>query len=135
MPLTTLACTAVDQVYFAKEEVIDNCLRYFPTDSALFFTEEGDRILHTKQRKHLQPVIRWLNRQLNLSLEATTNMSRKIDHSPETIETIRRILESSNHAMGSHGAEPSAPPPSTRLGFPSVSYTNMKRSRLLIAYQ
>jgi chaperone required for assembly of F1-ATPase len=69
-------------------------LRYFPTDSALFFTEEGDRILHTKQRKHLQPVIRWLNRQLNLSLEATTNMSRIIDHSPETIETIRRILAS-----------------------------------------
>lgn len=93
MPLTTLASTAIDQVLVNREEVIQNCLKYLPTDSALYFTDEGDRILLAKQRKYLSPAIRYLNRHLLVNLEPTTAVASKIQHDADTIAKFRAVLE------------------------------------------
>lgn len=92
MPLTTIASTAIDQVLPSMEDVRRNCLRYLPTDSALYFTSEDDRILYAQQRKHLSPVIRQLNRLLLTDLEPTQVVSRRIEHSPETIKTFEDVV-------------------------------------------
>lgn len=97
MPLTTLASTSIDQVQINREEVIQNCFKYLPTDSALYFTEEHDRILLAKQRKHLSPAIRHLNRNMGVNLEPTTNLSSKIVHDEETIAKFRTVLERMDH--------------------------------------
>lgn len=93
MPLMTLTCTAIDQVRYSRDEVIDNCVRYFPTDAALFFTDEGDRVLLGQQRKHLMPPIRWLNRHLGIDIEPTTTMVGRIQHSDEALAAVRKVFE------------------------------------------
>lgn len=93
MPLTTLSSTAIDQVLPNMEDIKQNCMRYLPTDSALFFTSEEDRILLSKQRKYLSPAIRHLNRQLRIELEPTTHMARRIEHSEETLKTVRAVFD------------------------------------------
>lgn len=93
MPLMTLASTAIDQVLVNREEVIQNCLKYLPTDSALYFTDEVDRILLAKQRKYLSPAIRYLNRHLLVNLEPTTAVASKIQHDADTVAKFRAVLE------------------------------------------
>lgn len=103
MPVMTLVSTAIDQIQnneiesdsstSQKQIVVENCMKYLPTDSILFFTKDFDRILLTKQRKHLSPIIKALNRQLSLQLNSTTEVTTKLQHSKDTIEKIRQILE------------------------------------------
>lgn len=105
MPIMTLASTAIDQIQFndnnsltssgndaSKEFIVQNCLKYLPTDSLLFFTNDSDRILLKKQRKFLLPIIKTLNRYLHLNIEPTKAMTAKVQHSPETIAKIEQIL-------------------------------------------
>lgn len=93
MPLMSLASTAIDQVRYDRETTIETCMKYLPTDSALFFTNESDRILLTKQRTHLSPVIRWVSRQLRVEIQTTTEMSGRIKHSEKTVKAFQDMLE------------------------------------------
>ncbi len=101
MPIMTLMSTAIDQIQFndndssektQREIVIDNCMKYLPTDSLLFFTNDMDRILLKKQRKFLTPIIKSLNRHLSLQVSSTTDITNKVQHTPETIDNVRGIL-------------------------------------------
>lgn len=93
MPLTTLASTAIDQVQVNREDVVKTCLKYLPTDSALYFTDEADRILLNKQRKYLSPAIRYLNRHLQVNLEPVQHVAQKIQHDAETLAKFRAVLD------------------------------------------
>ena len=94
MPLMTLACTAIDQVSVSADSTKDTCLKYLPTDSALFFTHDDDRILLKKQNDHYRPVIRWFKRTLDVELETSQAMTAKIKHPVETVEKLTRIIDS-----------------------------------------
>lgn len=111
MPLMTLASTAIDQVLVNREEVIQNCLKYLPTDSALYFTDEGDRILLAKQRKYLSPAIRYLNRHLLVNLEPTTAVASKIQHDADTVAKFRAVLERMVRRQQPFPPLPLNPPP------------------------
>ena len=93
MPLMSLASTAIDQVQYDRETAIATCMKYLPTDAALFFTNETDRVLLAKQRKHLSPVIRWVSRQLRVDIQTTTEMAGRIKHPEETVNAFRTMLE------------------------------------------
>jgi chaperone required for assembly of F1-ATPase len=112
MPIMTLLSTAIDQIQYndnttaipiedldtsqiTKTVVIENCLKYLPTDTLLFFTTESDRILLNKQRKHLSPIIKGLNRSIfgEAALTPTTDVTSKVKHSEETVNRIRGILQ------------------------------------------
>jgi chaperone required for assembly of F1-ATPase len=111
MPFMTLIATAIDQIQYnelnqlcetmdstslgvssQKQFVIDNCMRYLPTDSLLFFTNQSDRILLKKQKKYLTPIIKALNRQFGFSIQSTSEMTSKMQHSPETLDKIETLL-------------------------------------------
>lgn len=92
MPMMTLASTALDQIALDPETTINNCMRYLPTDSALFMTNDMDRILLLKQKQQYSPVVRWINRQMNTDLESTQSMSGRINHSEESVKKIRQAL-------------------------------------------
>lgn len=92
MPMMTLASTALDQIAQDRDTTINNCMRYLPTDSALFMTNDMDRILLLKQKQLYSPVVRWVNRQLNTDLETTQSMSGRIKHSEESVAKIRKAL-------------------------------------------
>lgn len=116
MPIMTLLSTAIDQIQFndntattpiedldtsqiTKTVVIENCLKYLPTDTLLFFTTESDRILVNKQRKYLSPIIKGLNRSIfgEAALTPTTDVTSKVKHSEETVNRIRGILQRMDH--------------------------------------
>lgn len=97
MPLMTLASTAIDQVSLDPSVTIANCLKYLYTDSSLFFTHEGDRILLKKQQDHLQPAVEWLNSLLGVRLKTTTEMARRIDHPQEVVDKVSNLLEGMDH--------------------------------------
>jgi ATP synthase F1 complex assembly factor 2 len=97
MPMMTLATTAIDQVQFDPEYARKTCLRYLPTDTALFFTSDEDRILLKKQKQVFQPIIRWLSRTLDIELETTQSMSGRLTHPKKSVEKIEKIVNSLDH--------------------------------------
>jgi chaperone required for assembly of F1-ATPase len=92
MPLMSLVSTAIDQIKGNPQETIDTCIRYLPTDAALFFTTDSDRILLMKQKQHLQPVVRWLSRLLKIDLQTTTSMARRIAHPDDVVKKLIRVM-------------------------------------------
>jgi ATP synthase mitochondrial F1 complex assembly factor 2 len=93
MPLMSLASTAIDQIAVDRDITIANCVKYLPTDSALFFTSPEDRILLKKQKLHLQPVIKALNKKLQIDLQTTQAMNGRNQQSENTVVTIHRVVE------------------------------------------
>ncbi len=92
MPLMTIASTAIDQIQPDPSSAIATCMKYLPTDSALFFTNELDRVLLAKQRKHLSPIIRWVNRHMRIELSSTTDMTGKISHPENVTNSFEQLL-------------------------------------------
>ena len=76
----TLATTAIDQVQIDPDYARKTCLRYLPTDTALFLASDEDRLLLKKQKQVFQPVISWFYRTLDIELETTQSMTGKINH-------------------------------------------------------
>ena len=94
MPLTTLACTAIDQVAADPNVAREVCLKYLPTDTALFFTSDEDRILLAKQKQHFQPIVRWFQNAFDVELLTTQNVSKKLEHPEDTVAKITHIVHS-----------------------------------------
>ena len=88
----TLVSTAIDQISPHPEITIGNCLKYLPTDSALFFTSDDDRLLLSQQRQNYSPVVKWFNKFFGLQLTTTTSIFKKIDHSPEALSKIAAYI-------------------------------------------
>ena len=93
MPMMTLASTAIDQIMPNDYQVKKTCLSYLPTDTAIFFTADTDRILLKKQRQHFQPILRWLSRSFNINLATSQHMSGRVSHSLETAAKIESIID------------------------------------------
>ena len=93
MPMMSLASTAIDQVLEDPDTTINTCMKYLPTDAALFITPEFDRILLAKQHEYFFPVINWLKNDLGLSLSTTDSMAGRISHPEDTVERVRSLLE------------------------------------------
>lgn len=100
MPLMTLASTSIDQVQVEPHIAISNCMKYLPTDSALFHTHDLDRLLLAKQRQHLMPVVRWTEKFFRINLEVTSSMAGRIQH-PEEIHTKLKqtLLKMDHHTL------------------------------------
>ena len=97
MPMMILASTAIDQIQPDSMQVKKTCLSYLPTDTALFFSDEEDRILLKKQRQHFQPITRWIKRTLRVELTSTHTMSGKIVHSPEAVRRVEWMVDHMDH--------------------------------------
>jgi chaperone required for assembly of F1-ATPase len=93
MPMMTLASTAIDQVAVDPQPIINNVMKYLHTDSALYFTNETDRILLSKQREHLTPAIDWLSKTLDVKVETTRDVATKLVHPPKTVDKIFKIIQ------------------------------------------
>mmetsp|Transcript_16965 Transcript_16965/g.28746 ORF Transcript_16965/g.28746 Transcript_16965/m.28746 type:complete len:212 (-) Transcript_16965:167-802(-) len=92
MPMMSIASTALDQVKLDPETTINTCLKYLPTDSSLFLTNEMDRILLEKQKLNYLPVINWLNKELDTEIRTTDLMVGQIQHPESTTAKIESLL-------------------------------------------
>ena len=93
MPMMSIASTAIDQVEVDPSEAIQTCLKYLPTDSALFLTTETDRILLSKQKQHLTPVLKWIRKHLGVELQTTSSVAGRLEHPAEIIAKFESILK------------------------------------------
>lgn len=68
-------------------------MRYLPTDSALFFTSDSDRILLAKQKQYLAPIIDWFKNDLNIELGVMEgSMAARINHPPASVQKLEEIV-------------------------------------------
>jgi ATP synthase F1 complex assembly factor 2 len=93
MPVMGLVSTAIDQVALDRAVTVANCIKYLPTDSALFFTDSSDRILLKKQKLYLSRAIKALNRQLDVDLQTTQSMTGRLEQDEHTQHTILSVIE------------------------------------------
>ena len=94
MPLMTLASKAIDQISVDPTLARDTVLGFLPTDSALFFTNDRDRILLAKQMELLQPVVDFINKELGTEIMTTTSMAARIKHPADTLHVIKALVHS-----------------------------------------
>lgn len=97
MPLMILVSTAIDTIKPDPEHTINTCLKYIPTDTALFLTSAEDRILLKKQRQHFDPIVRWSRQQLGLDVKSTESIMGKAPIPTDTIEKARLIAKQMDH--------------------------------------
>lgn len=97
MPMMTLASTAIDQVLVDAAPTIQTCMRYIHTDSALFFTNEMDRILLQKQEQTLLPIIRWVEATIGVQLATTRTMAQRVQHSEDSLRKLERVVAGMDH--------------------------------------
>ena len=92
MPLMSLFSTAIDQIAVDPTHARSTVLSYLPTDSALFFTSEDDRILLQKQKDILGPVLQWMKDEMDIELNTTDQMTLKVEQSPEVHAKVEAIV-------------------------------------------
>lgn len=93
MPLMSLVSTTIDQVQIHRQTAIDTCIKYLPTDAALFIAPDYDRILVAQQRKYLAPVVEWAKSELGVELATTQSMAGRIAHPESTVDRIEALLQ------------------------------------------
>jgi ATP synthase F1 complex assembly factor 2 len=94
MPLTTLASVAIDQLSIDPTLAQTTVLSFLPTDSTLFYTTDGDRVLLAKQRALLQPIVDFVAKELGVEFATTTAMSYRLQHPENTVRTITALVNS-----------------------------------------
>jgi len=53
MPLMTSVCTALDQTWVLRTQIIQKCMQFLFNDTTCYFTDENDdRVLFARQKKH-----------------------------------------------------------------------------------
>ena len=93
MPMTQMMFTAIDQISVDKTPTMNTLLGYLPTDTALFFTTEDDRILLGQQRQKLEPILRWMKRTFQIELETSRgHFQGRLNHSEKSVERVQHIL-------------------------------------------
>lgn len=92
MPLMILASTAIDHILVDPSDARKTCLSFLPTDTALFQTTSGDRVLLAKQRDSHEPILKWLHDMFGVKLDTTDAMVFRIQHSDENIRRMKHIV-------------------------------------------
>lgn len=93
MPMMSIASTAIDQIQVDRTHAVDTCMRYLPTDTALFHAPDYDRILQAEQKKHFLPVLEWAQKELDMKLDTSQSMAGRIQHPEDAYVKLRSILE------------------------------------------
>ena len=93
MPMTQMMFTAIDQISVDREPTMNTLLGYLPTDTALYFTTEEDRILLGQQRQKLEPILRWLKRTFQVELKTSRgHFQGRLNHSEKSTQKVEYIL-------------------------------------------
>ena len=91
MPITGLACTAIDRVKNGRGVIIEQTVKYAETD-LLCYRAEGSQELADHQRAQWQPLLDWAAETLDARLETTEGVVPKTQP-PEALEKLRRAVE------------------------------------------
>ncbi len=91
MPITGLACTAVDRVKNGRQAIIDHTVKYAGTDLLCYRASEP-RELKDHQQAQWQPLLDWAAKTFGARLAATEGIVPKAQP-PAALEKLRRAVE------------------------------------------
>ena len=105
MPMMSLAATALDQIALDRAAVASFCLSYLQTDTACFYADSSDqwnRDLLKRQRKHFVPLHRWVDQGFELELDGidglalatSDNVMGRLSHPPRSVAAITAAVGS-----------------------------------------
>mmetsp|Transcript_4026 Transcript_4026/g.4929 ORF Transcript_4026/g.4929 Transcript_4026/m.4929 type:complete len:174 (+) Transcript_4026:1353-1874(+) len=89
MPLMTLCCTSIDRTGDNKDEIIEELMRFFTTDTVLYHIPDNPK-LYRKQRKHWLPIIDYINETYG-DVDISTSMA-VTNHPEETVQAVNAQL-------------------------------------------
>jgi len=91
MPLTTLACVALDQVRTSRVQMITQILGYLQTDTVCYRVENPEDLL-AQQQAQWDPLVEWFGSRFGAALEVTTGLFTAAP--PElALNNVRAYLE------------------------------------------
>ncbi|MAF96437.1 MAG: ATPase [Rhodospirillaceae bacterium] len=91
MPITGLACTAIDRVKNGRGAIIDHTLKYAPTDLLCYRADEPQE-LKRHQQARWQPLLDWAAEKFGARLAATEGIVPR-DQPRAALENLRRAVE------------------------------------------
>lgn len=91
MPITGLACTAIDRVKNGRQAIIDHTVKYAATD-LLCYRAEGTQELKRHQQAQWQPLLDWAAEKFGARLAATEGIIPKAQPRA-ALEKLRRAVE------------------------------------------
>ena len=91
MPITGLACTAIDRVKNGRQAIIDHTVKYAATD-LLCYRAEGPQELKRHQQAQWQPLLDWAAEKFGARLAATEGIIPKAQPRA-ALEKLRRAVE------------------------------------------
>ncbi len=91
MPITGLACTAIDRVKNGRAAIIDHTVKYAGTDLLCYRAEEP-RELKRHQQAQWQPLLDWAAKTLKVRLVVTEGIVPKAQPTA-ALEKLRRAVE------------------------------------------
>ena len=97
MPLTAIACTAIDVARPQRAELVQGITAYAETDCICYW-QEDHAALAERQRRHWQPLLDWLALTYDARLNVTTGILPAAQP-PEALNALTRAVESFD-AMG-----------------------------------
>lgn len=90
MPLTRLACGAIDRIEGRPEQVIDEIAAYAETD-LLCYRADHPPALIKRQTDLWQPVLDWMAARFNAAFSVTAGVI-PVSQSPETLDAVRSAV-------------------------------------------
>lgn len=90
MPLTSLACTAIDRIEPQKDAIIEALMTYVDTDT-LSYRSTGSKTLADRQSEQWDPIISWMSKKFGAIWQITTGIMA-LEQPAEMHDGIRRLL-------------------------------------------
>ena len=97
MPLTRLACTALDLVPERRADIVSEVAAYAETDLVCYRTEEPPALAQ-RQTAAWQPLVAWAAERYGAHLAVTTSLT-PLAQPPEAVEALRAAVAASNDFM------------------------------------
>ena len=91
MPLTQLACTAVDLVLPKRQEVVAELAAFGGSDLVCYWAETPDSLV-LRQRAAWQPLLDWLEACFAVRLTVAAGVM-PVQQPPEALDILRRTIE------------------------------------------
>lgn len=94
MPLTALACTAIDRIEPQKDAVVEALMTYIDTDT-LSYRSTGSKILADRQSEQWDPLLSWMSKRFGAIWQVTTGIM-PLEQPQDMHEGIRTLLAGKN---------------------------------------
>lgn len=98
MPLTQIACTAIDRISANRSEIEEIIAKYAETDLVCYRAETPSDLVEM-QTKHWQPLLDWFEQELGIHLISTTGLLPQQQNEDDLSKVLIRLQTLDDHEL------------------------------------